>query len=242
MRVEGLMVLHYGLDYLPWAIRSVLDHVDRFHVVYAESPSHGFQAGTPCPESRQQLLDSVSHLPKVQWHDVGFRHEGQHRDWALAQCHSDLALVVDADEVWDLDVLERALKHAWDGSVQTWRLNFTTPWRSFNWVVRDNMWPDRIHDKRHSRIQRWGYLPKDFGEVHHFGYAVTDEVMSYKIKCHGHKPEWRADWFDEKWSAWPPVDDVHPTCDDTWHPEPYDRELLPALMREHPFWDKEMIK
>jgi len=50
MKTEGMMVLHYGLDYLPYAIKSVYDHVDRFHVVYSPHPGRGVdRAGGSVP-------------------------------------------------------------------------------------------------------------------------------------------------------------------------------------------------
>ena len=219
---------------------SVLDHVDRAHVAYCPHPSHGSRTDRDCPETRDELRAAVAGLPRVTWHDVDFWREGQHRDWALAQCKGHLNLVVDADEVWDGDVLDRCLKHAWDNSAQTWRLNFTHLWRSFGWACVDGMWPDRIHDARPGRMDRWGYLPKSLGEIHHFGYAVRDEIMRYKWAVHGHIGELRPEWWD-KWAAWPPPDDVHPTCLDTWHPRPYDRAQIPKVLENHHFYGLEPI-
>jgi len=240
MRVESYTILHYGKDYLRHALMSVLDHVDRAHVVYCPHPSHGSRTDLPCPETRDELREAVSGLPKIQWHDVDFWREGQHRDWALAQCKGELALVVDADEVWDPDVLDACLRWAWDRSVQTWRLNFTHLWRSFSWACTDGMWPDRIHDKRHDRKERYGYLPKDLGDQWHFGYAVRSEIQHYKWAVHGHVSEFRPEWWD-KWDAWPPVEDVHPTCLNTWFPKPIDKGRLPAVLTHHPFVDLEPI-
>ena len=240
MNVESYTILHYGKSFLRHALMSVLDHVTRAHVVYCEHPSHGSRADVPCPETREELREAVAGLPKVVWHDVDFWHEGQHRDWALAQCKGDLALVVDADEVWDGDVLDACLRHAWDNSAQTWRLNFTHCWRSFSWVCTDGMWPDRIQDKRIGRDQRYGYLPKDLGTIYHFGYAVPSALQHYKWLLHGHISELRQDWWD-KWDAWPPVDDVHPTCLNTWFPKPNDKDDWPAVLKDHPYAEMEPI-
>jgi hypothetical protein len=244
MKVVASMVLHYGLDFLPWTLRSIYDHVDKIKVVYTPHPSHGTRAEVPCPETENALRDAALSVgPKVRWDRVtAYWQEGQHRDYAISLCRdADLVLVVDADEPWDGAVLDANLKHAWDNSAQTWRLNFSTPWRSFRWMCRDGMWPDRIHDNRPGGADRWGYLPKEQGEHYHFGYAIRDKTLAYKMAIHGHISEWRPGWYLDKWSPWPPVRDVHPTCVDTWNPEPFDRELLPALLREHPFWDEDMI-
>jgi hypothetical protein len=245
MRVESYTVAHYGKDYLPWALSSVYDQVDKLHVVYTPHPSHGHATDARCPDSREEMFEAATSVgPKVRWHETDlFWQEGQHRDYALSLCRGDLALVVDCDEVWDAGVLEQALRMACDGDAHKWRVNFTTPWRSFGWVVRDPLQPDRIYDKRRGAdAGHIGYVPPDLGPIWHFGYAVCDEVMAYKMLCHGHKGEWRDGWFEEKWSPWPPVDDVHPTCEGFWNPEPMDRETLPDVMRSHPWWDVEPIR
>ena len=112
MRVEVYQIVHYGLDYIGSALRSVYDQVDAIHVVYSPHPSHGSRTNLPPPESREQLMAAALDVgPKVKWHDVNqFWTEGPHRDYALSLCRGDLALVVDADEVWEPAVLEAALK------------------------------------------------------------------------------------------------------------------------------------
>lgn len=98
MRVESYTILHYGLDYVGSALRSVYDHVDTIHVVYSAHPSHGTQTNLTPPDSREDLMAAALDVgPKVQWHDVDrFWTEGPHRDYALSLCNGDLALVVDA--------------------------------------------------------------------------------------------------------------------------------------------------
>jgi len=241
MRIEGMMVLHYGLDYLPYAIKSVYDHVDRFHVVYSPHPSHGSRTNTPPPETRSELhAAAMSAGPKVVWHDVdAFWEEGQHRDYARSLCKGDLVLVVDADEVWDGAVLEDLLRFAYDGAQWETRVTCKTPWRSFSWLCEDPMQPARVYKPGGTGYAAY---PMDRGWFWHFGYAVRTEIMAYKWLIHGHRVELMPNWFEEKWEPWPPVDDVHPTCrDNTWDPVPFDKERLPALMRGHPFWDMEPI-
>ena len=236
------MICHYGLDYISSALCSIYDHVDAIHVVYTKHPSHGTQTTLTPPDSREDLMAAALDVgPKVQWHDVDrFWQEGPHRDYALSLCKGDLALVVDADEVWKPDELEAALKHAYDANEpRTWLVNCLTLWRSFNWLVRDNMWPVRIHDLRQPLDAGPGYIPQDLAQFYHFGYAVTSKVMNYKRAIHGHVGEWREDWYRTKWDVWPPQPDCHPTCERTWFPEPFDRKLLPQVMWSHPFYNVE---
>lgn len=245
MKVASMTVLHYGLSYLPSALASVRDFVDYSLVSYTPHPSHGSRAPVQCPETEAELRDAAhTASDKVRWTRVDqFWQEGKHRDHALAQCaDADVVLVLDADEVWDPAVLDAALKQVVDGSASIWRLRFTTPWRSFGWVVRDDMLPERFRDQRQGRGAQYGCIDQGHGPVWHFGYAVTDKIMRYKWMCHGHKTELREGWFEQKWEPWPPVKDVHPTCVGFWNPEPMDKRVLPEIMRAHPFYDLDRIE
>ena len=249
MNVQSYTILHYGADYVGYALRSIYDHVSKAHIIYTPHPTHGHDTDAQPPETRDQLLAAVlAYDPdnKIKWHEV--RHvtqEHQHRNLAVdtvRQARADMLLVVDCDEVWDGGTLARVLDYVWkQDSARDWLVNFTSLWRSFGWVCRDDLWPVRVIDFRHgSGIQ---YVPRELGEIYHFGYAVRDSLMRYKWRIHGHKAELRDDWFENRWDIWPPPDDCHPTNDrGFWNPEPFDRAWLPALMREHPFYELERIE
>lgn len=243
MKTSAYCVCHYGLDFLGFAIKSVYDHVDEFVISYTPHPSHNHKSTLLPPEKESLLRDvAMSVGPKVKWTRTdAFWYEGQHRDYAKSLCKGDLVLVVDCDEIWNDTVLEQALKLAWDRyDVGKWLINFTTPWRSFSWVVTDNMWPERIHNQRNPGGPP-GYIPRELGKIWHFGYATRSDLVIYKMAIHGHKSEWRPNWFEEKWKPWPPVNDVHPTCLDTWHPQPLDKRELPTVLADHPFRNLEPI-
>lgn len=253
MRVESYHVIHYGVDYLPWSLRSVYDQVDRLNIFFTPHPSHGHGTNAPPPETRQQLFDAAYQYDpqgKIYWYDVDhIWNEGQQRDYAVAMCQhngAQIIVVCDYDEIWHDYVLDRALSHVRQtNGARNWLVNMVHFWKSFNFACRDANWPVRIIDTRHQGGT--GYVDKEFGDIYHFGYAITNRVMSYKMQIHGHRNELRPNWYEKKWQAWPPVEDCHPTNgrkeDGTgwWNPEPFDKRTLPALMRGHPFYDLERI-
>lgn len=243
MNIQSYTVLHYGADYLSYALRSVYDRVSQLHVIYTPIPSHGHGTDRQPPESRNELVKAAFRYnpdSKIKWYDIDWIHqEGQQRDYAVQICRqnrADLILVVDCDEVWPADTLTAALNHVWQAnSARNWLINFSHFWRSFNYVCKDNNWPVRIIDLRHNAGT--GYISTDFGDIYHFGYAVTDKIMSYKWAIHGHKGELRPSWWD-KWRAWPPAEDCHPTNDNNWWmPQPFDKGKLPDFMYSHPFYN-----
>jgi hypothetical protein len=242
-KVHSYVILHYGLDYLSYAIRSIYNYVDVINIFYTDKPSHGYNTNIQPPETKEQLQQAAFlHNPdkKIKWFDYqGILQEGVQRDTAVAVCKSqgaDIVLVVDSDEVWDGLTLDLAIRRVWESdSARNWLINFTHLWRSFNWCCKDEGWPVRLLDLRH--IDGTEYIPREYGEIFHFGYAVRDAIMRYKWQIHGHKGELRPDWFETKWDAWPPPEDCHPTNErGFWNPELFDRGRLPKIMQSHPFW------
>lgn len=253
MIVNSLTILHYGSAYLNYALRSVAPVVDRSFIFYTNHPSHGHSSDLSPIESRDELMASIpaDEWDKLTWVDTNdFWMEGQQRDFALrvASEDADLCLVLDYDEVWGEGVLERVLEHVWnENKARNWLLNFHCHfWRSFNFACTDEGWPVRVIDTRHNGGV--AYIPKELGNVYHFGYCIRDETLRYKLSVHGHKDELRPNWIEEKWNVWPPPDDCHPTNgkkengEGWWNPRPFDKTQLPGIMKSHPFYNLEIVR
>jgi hypothetical protein len=246
-RIHAYMIVHYGISYIPVVLKSIIDPVDQVHILYTPHPSHGHQTTAQCPETREEIwAASEIGSNKIKRYELkNIFHEGPQRDHAVEVCRqagADMILVVDCDEVWPSEVLSKALEYAWtENKARAWLVNMLHFWRSFSWVCRDEGWPVRIIDLRHP-MGTVGYIPREFGPILHFGYAVPDAIAVYKWKIHGHKYELRPDWFETKWNVWPPPPDCHPTnSEGFWNPEPFDKEKLPLLLHDHPFFRLERI-
>jgi len=243
-------IIHYGVDYVSYALQSIYSQVEQIHVLYTPHPTHGYKTEQPPIESREAIMAAVAAYDpehKIKWYDIeNVWHEGQHRDLAVEICRqagADIVLVVDYDEIWQEATLKAALEHIQKSTlfVRNWLVNFTHFWRSFDWVCRDEGWPVRLIDLRQK--DDIDYIPKELGEIYHFGYAIRDEIMRYKWKIHGHKSELRPTWFADKWSVWPPPLDCHPTNDKGfWKPEPFDKSKLPEIMKRHQFYNLRKIE
>jgi hypothetical protein len=249
MKVHSLTILHYGNDYLSYALRSVYHSVDQCHIFYTPTPSHGHVTNTPPIETKEELMQAAYAYDsdnKVKWYDMlGITHEGSQRDLALRTVEAagaELVLVVDCDEVWHSEVLKVSIEYAkYFSGYRNNLVNMAHLWRSFNWVCYDEGWPVRIINLTKPKTSDITYLPS--GGPFHFGYAVTNRVMQYKWQIHGHKNELRPNWFDDKWSKWPPPNDCHPTNDNNfWTPESFNKAQLPVFMAEHPFFGMDKIE
>jgi hypothetical protein len=254
MKVHSLTILHYGADYLSSALRSIYHSVDQCHIFYTPTPSHGHSTNIPPIETREELRQAAyAYDPdyKVKWYDMhGIKFEGNQRDLALATVEADgadIVVVVDCDEIWHSEVLKVSLEYVKYFSQHRDNLvNMTHLWRSFNWACYDNGWPVRFINLTKPKTSEVEYLPT--GGPFHFGYAVTDRIMNYKWQIHGHKNELRPDWLGTYWTAWPPIENCHPTNGRNeegkpfWIPEPFDKDKLPEFMRQHPFWGLDKIE
>ena len=130
MKIFASYIIHYGAEWLYWSVRSVLQTglVDQVYIHYTPTPSHGHATNMPCPETHDQIFDSLRNLQgNVTWIDYlnPFRHEGEHRTAAVNRCFADgadLVMVVDADELWDEDSLRRCIVFIQDNHARTYRV------------------------------------------------------------------------------------------------------------------------
>lgn len=232
-------MLHYGKEYLEYALEPLLKYCDDVIVLYSQAPSFGFTTELKCPDSRADLMDIACKLG-VEWHDIQFGAENEHRGMleTYARDHRyDVLVTADSDEIWKdgLGVVLAHLEHGGNGPIFTakrWTVNMVTPWQTFDQCCKDGFEPVRIHDLRPNRDRE---QISSGSSVYHFGYAISDELMAYKWAIHGHRDELRPDWMKNKWLA-KATQDVHPVAIGLWNAEPIDRQILPANMRRHPRW------
>ena len=77
MRIVAYSAILYGKDYLHHAIRSIIDDVDEYIVLYSPIGSHGHQTHVPCPDTREELYDIAYAAAgeKLRWFDGVWTHD-----------------------------------------------------------------------------------------------------------------------------------------------------------------------
>lgn len=249
-KVLAYIPLHYGADYLKYAIQSVYPVVDEILILYTSIPSHGHSTVMLCPDTMERLQSEayiVDPDSKIVWNNGIYSREGIHRDTAFDYAKTkgfNIVIALDSDEVWNTQYLQELIKEVYDRKSEKCLIWMRHLWRSFNYICNDPMRQERIY---YIGPDKTGliYASQPVNQVWHFGYARELHQVEYKISIHGHSGEWllpKQRWFEEKYKPFPPVQDVHPTCRDTWNPVPFDRYELPELMRDHPWFEKEIIE
>jgi hypothetical protein len=252
MKVISYTALHYGKEYLYWAIRSVIDHVDEHHVLYSAVGSHGHRTDRVCPDTRDELYAEAARAAgdKLRWHDGEWPYEGAQRDNIYQYApDADVILVVDADEVWHPDLVPYALEAYLLAPVRNVRVPMIHYWRSFyRAVIHDPAYPVRIifsatQDGEATLSAVTSFVDSRRAVINHFGYAQRPAIVEYKLLTHGHRNEFRRDcnWFVDKFMA-NSQEDCHPVGSEYWWPEQVNPlDYLPEWMNAHPYFSMEVI-
>lgn len=243
--IVAYTALHYGSPYLEFAIRSVIDKVDKYFVLYSDEGSHGTRNGAKLPpsESRENLqwIAYQASKHKLTWIDGTWAHEGQQRDSIYQYAgDADAILVVDYDEIWPAATVTQAIEEVARRDEKRYRLPMVHFWRSFRrCVLHDPAFPERV------------LKPGGAGEctihtppIAHLGYAIPTWLLDYKMAIHGHRAQWRKDidWRHDKWIA-NAQEDCHPVGSDFWQPEEVDPfTYLPDWIVQHRYYNQEIIE
>lgn len=244
-KVIGYTALHYGREYLAYAIQSIIDHIDEYHVIYSATGSHGHKTHIPCPETRDELYAIASTVAgrKLRWHDGEWAHEGLQRDSIHQYApDADVILVLDSDEIWPAELVSSALTYPLlNPQFKHWRVPIQHYWRSFyRCILHDPAYPVRAIYPRGNGTSE---VPSN-QRINHMGYAQRPEIVEYKILTHGHKNEWRhdVDWFKDRYMANAQVD-CHPVGSEWWNPETVNYlDYMPDFMKWHKYANMQVIE
>lgn len=247
MKVMGFMTLHYGKEYLKEALLSVRDHVDIMVVSYTAKPSHGHTSELICPDTRDELYNICREVvgDKLAWNEQEFfANENTHRSVRYkyaAKAKYDLILTVDADEV--MVGIPQALEYAYNNPERYYGIDgYKNFFRSFNWICTDGFRPIRIENlKRNNQLQNLN-CPMT---IYHFSCALREEVMRYKYSSFGHANEIKKDYLNEIFYKWHPVTnplgDLHCVSFNLWNAVSFDKTQLPEYLKQHPYYNLEII-
>lgn len=246
VKVIGFTALHYGRDYLSYAIRSIIDYIDEYHVAYAAEGSHGHRADVKCPETRDELFAVAQQAAgdKLRWHDGEWGYEGAQRESIHEYApDADAIFVIDSDEIYPSNLIPELLEQTSHWHRRVIRIPFIHFYRNFRHaVLHDPAYPERLiypqvrNDLKDTAQSR---------SIAHMGYCQRSEIIRYKLKIHGHKNELRcnADEYTDgiyldrnRWT------DLHPVGSEWWDAErvdPYD--YLPRWMHNHPFFHLDVL-
>ena len=261
MKVLGYVMLHYGLEYLEYALIPLCEVCDKVIILYSLNPSHNGKDQQVNMETRRELMIIAAKFEKVEWVDVyNCYDEGTHRNEIFKHSQKyDVLVNADYDEVWDVDDLGRAVVECYNSPYRNHGIDgFIHFWKSFRYVAAnykilqdDGRYLEgkesdlfRPHRLIHLREKNTVRQPDIKAKIYHFGYAIQRRKMTYKLSIHGHRSEWDKTWF-ETWRSWQPSrkkGKFHPVSKEVWlNIKQFDHTKLPKIMKSHPYYNLNMI-
>jgi hypothetical protein len=238
--VAAGVCLHFGKDFLPYAMSSVEDVVDDYLVMYSPVANHGvYNPSLSCPETCEELQEAAFGAipyPRTRWFEYGhWRSEGEQFKAAWEHTNADVIVKLDADELWSVGLLADAIAHGIEQQTREIRVPLRHYWRSFyKAFTHDPAAPGRIY-LREFETGETTYTPHyERDRIHHMGYSLPVNLMRYKWQTHGHSREFRkdCDWFTDVYEA-NRQHDCHPIGSDSWMMP--DDVVPPAFLLDHPF-------
>jgi hypothetical protein len=247
----GAVCLVYEDDsWLPLTIEPIYNLCDSIWFLVSDRPWYGE------PTDQSPMLDRIQALPDPEgkfrivagsWRDECHqRNEAMRR---LREADIDYCFVLDADEIWDPEVLGQAMDLARQHpQIGIWRAGCYTYWKSFRYrvdppepyrsIVFMRVGAGRFFHGREGVADTQVTLPIESVAFHHMSYARSDELIRRKIDTFTHKLDVVPGWYENVWLGWDAnrsMEDVHP-C---W-PAAYKRiveqpraAMPPALRRLH---------
>lgn len=254
MKTLAYTVCHYGKEYLWYSLKSVADHVDHIIILYSEVPTYGHAGTLQNPDTKEEIK-AITDKFNCEFIDVtghNFSRENDHRGMAFNYARRNdyqIVVAVDFDEIWEgldeaIDYAKGGSKYQYGIAGSRWRHFF----RSFNEINTDGFYPIRLFNLSHPQGSQ-EIIEK--GWINHFGYAISERLMRYKLSVHGHASEIPDKWFNlwlnydkETWDNY--MDTSHEQdVDLTMHPasrqiwlktSKFDKRKLPLFMRKHPYY------
>ena len=264
MKIVAYTALLYGAEYLSYAIRSVIDEVDEFWVLYSPVGSHNGNKPVDLPPGEDAItLYEIARKAagdKFRWYaHIGWSSEGEQRNtiFQLAP-DADRIVVVDADEIWGPGLARAVLEQSFARpEIHDWLVPMIHLWRGFDRaILHDPAYPVRVmnpaaalgtvetfdahrHDeaKRDLLARTAEYVPEFHSRIIHAGYAISPALMRAKWATHGHNHQLRhdIDWFTERYENPAAAHDLHPVGSEYWNAEAFDiMQYAPLLLMEHP--------
>ena len=242
MKILAYIILHTGAPYLKAAVDAILPQVDKLIIAYSPVPTQGFKTDIPCPDKWEDLYPLAE---DAIWIYGQWRNEVEHLDavWPYTRGF-DYLVRLDSDEIFPPGMVDEMIAQAETVPSQRFRIPFQHFWRSFSKVCRDGSHPIRL-TKLHGGVKGSEVTLDSKGGkwvVHHMGYAQPTKYIEYKMAVSGHKPEWRKNWFDDIWLKNEQIN-VHPVMfEGHWNSEDFDKNTLPEVLKQHPYFNKEIIE
>lgn len=221
MKTGAEVVVYNDEDFLGAALKA-LEPLDRVVVLVGKKP----WCGKPWPNDRSLEIArsfETKHPRKYTVIEGEWTTEAEERNFGLDRLKDcPIAMIVDADEVWEQSHLLNYLveiERTFD-QYAAWHALAYQYWKSPDWVVLpDTHWflqalrPDRTRFSQLRGVTNGPLAYVSGPRFHHFSYVrKSDERIRQKIESFSHAHEIVPGWYENVWLKWTPdMENLHPT-------------------------------
>lgn len=262
--VIAVYVVHYGMDYLEYSIKSIYDKVDKILL------SVGLKSWTykTTHDIDQRFLAHIYDLAKkyskieIVTVDSAKLDEEQRNLTIPHAAGYDYYFLVDFDEIYDGDSIDRLYNFvSANPGHSVYRIPFFHFWRGFGYRLEETIfkpverlfrisrrfrfkWSSKSGFKEKAKIN----VPIDICSCFHFSYARMPDEIKMKTETWAHATDVRPNWFEDIFLKWPgnkEMIDIHPYKDqeELWKRAVFfDKTRLPDFMKDHPYYNMEIIE
>ncbi len=213
-RFAAVCCLYDDDSWLAPTVESVYEACDSIWFLVSDTPWNGE------PTEQGHVIERIRQIPdpagkirivQGQWPDeASQRNEGLR---LVAEAGVEYCFVLDADEIYDPDQLQRAMAIVRENPhVDCWRLSCFTYWKSYRHRVDPpeaitaavfvRTGTGRFVENRKYEAERHMVLPRSIVAFHHMSYARTDAQILRKITTFGHAREVVPGWYENVWRKW----------------------------------------
>jgi len=266
------------IDYLNDAIKSVYDAVNQIIIVegavkgnekYANVDGHSTDGTYELLTNiDSELYDPDDKIEVIIRKDSRLWHDKIEMQNVIAErVTSNFYVKVDADEIWDVEVLRKVIMFLSNSPYDIIRMPFLHLWTSFDKVAKDagGKW-----STKHPRVWRWKktfrhtksfnhfvdtgndnriVMSPNFSEyewndgvIYHFGYARSIKMVEQKLRYYKNRNIERVVKIN-LYKEWKNLNDfTQPTQEVRSWAEYYDKNTLPEIMKEHIYFSVDDIR
>lgn len=260
--VVAVYVVHYGSDYLEYSLRSIYNFVDKI-IISVGMFSWSYNGSKPIdPIFLNSIFSLPTKYPKVEVITGEWEKDEDQRNATISFVGGyDYYFLVDYDEIYaDSDLIKLYEFVSCHKEISVFCISFLNFWRGLGYLIQEsNPSPVQRFFKigRRFRFKRSclsGYkkkthvnVPENVCKCFHLSYAKKSEEIKYKISTWMHVSEVRSDWFETVFMEWHNNKNMHNLYPlsgsaDIWQQIiEFDKKLLPIVLREHPYYEMDVI-
>lgn len=246
--IGAVYCVYHDYLWLKTSVASIYEVVDRIFFLVGKFPWNG------AAEDNSYTLDLIRNLPdpekKCRLIIGEWKTQPAQRNFGLELLEKEkieLCLVIDADEIYETDVLSQAINnHCGDKEIQVWHLHWITYWKSpfyriaplekYRPPVILRVGAGKFTEYRNLLSDKHRLIPPRECIIHHLSYARPNYLIRRKVNSVSASPLINPGWYQDVWLKWDQdrsLKNLHPvTPHEFQQAQLMEQEFYPTILED----------